>query len=131
MPQQQPYGYGQPAPVAQAHHYPVHRAAPEAQAKGFFGSLFDFSFTSLVTPRVVKVLYVLFLVGLVLYILGGLGYAVFMMINEQFLMGLVSLVVLPFAIILMLIFGRMYHELIILAFRIAEDLSEINKKTRG
>ena len=36
-------------------------AQPRAAAeKGFLGSLFDFSFKSFVTPKIIKVLYVLF-----------------------------------------------------------------------
>ena len=29
------------------------------RAKGFFGSLFDYSFSSYITPRIIRVLYVL------------------------------------------------------------------------
>ena len=51
---------GQPAPHWQA----VSGLKPagakrSSDAKGFLGSLFDFSFTSFVTPKIVKVLYVL------------------------------------------------------------------------
>ena len=43
--------------------------------KGFIGSLFDFSFKSMVTPKIIKVLYVLFtlwtaLVGLIILVIG-------------------------------------------------------------
>ena len=43
--------------------------------KGFIGSLFDFSFSSMVTPKIIKVLYVLFtlwtaLVGLIILVIG-------------------------------------------------------------
>ena len=37
--------------------------------KGFFGSLFDLSFTSLVTTRIIKVLYVLAIIVIGLYVL--------------------------------------------------------------
>jgi len=36
-----------------------------ADTKGFLGALFDFGFTSFVTPKVVKVLYVLIVIGTV------------------------------------------------------------------
>lgn len=38
--------------------------------KGFVGSLFDFSFTSMVTPKIIKVLYILFTVWVVLVAIG-------------------------------------------------------------
>lgn len=38
--------------------------------KGFVGSLFDFGFTSMVTPKIVKVLYILFTVWVVLAAIG-------------------------------------------------------------
>ena len=75
----QPPSYAQPGQGA-AMPPPQWQAAPPAPAKtrqrtagekGFLGSLFDFSFTSLVTPKIIKVLYVLFtiwtaLIGLII-----------------------------------------------------------------
>lgn len=46
-----------------------------SDARGFFGALFDFSFNSFVTPKIVKVVYVLFTIGmalaLVVYVIVG------------------------------------------------------------
>src|SRR5262249_39559696 len=45
---------------------------PRSQGqKGFFGSLLDFSFTSMVTPTIIRVLYVL---AALMWTLTGLGY---------------------------------------------------------
>lgn len=129
------YGYGhQPGAPPQHYHAP---AAPgptmpdKDAAKGFFGALLDFSFSSFVTTRLIKVLYVLWLIGLALGALGGLAGAAMNVVNGQIINGVISLVVLPFALVAGLILGRMWHELIIVQFRIAENLEEINKKTRG
>jgi hypothetical protein len=46
------------------------------------------------------------------------------------LAGLGLLVVLPFVATIYLIMGRVYFELIIVAFKIAEDADEIAKNTR-
>jgi hypothetical protein len=46
------------------------------------------------------------------------------------LAGLLMLVLAPVAAFFTLIMGRMYTELIIVAFRIAENLQEINRKTK-
>jgi len=47
------------------------------QRKGFFRSLFDLSFTSFVTARVVKFIYVISLIFVVLYVLSTVGYLSF------------------------------------------------------
>ena len=39
------------------------------EAKSFFSSLFDYSFSSFITPRIIKVLYVLATIGISLWTL--------------------------------------------------------------
>ncbi len=132
-----PGGYGQ-APGAPPGGYappqqgfqPPSAAALAEQSKGFFAGLFDFSFENLIALKVIKVLYGLFLLALALGILGGLGSAVFSIINGQILAGLGMLILLPIGALLYLILGRVYFELIIIAFKIAEDADEIAKNTR-
>ena len=101
-----------------------------AQTKGFFAGLFDFSFETFVALKVIKVLYALFLILLALGILGGLGGAIVSILQGEFLAGLVMLVLLPFAALIYLVLGRVYFELIIVAFKIAEDADEIARNTR-
>jgi hypothetical protein len=101
-----------------------------AQSKGLFAGLFDFSFETFVALKVVKVLYGLFLVVLVLGLLGGLGGAVISFTQGEAMTGLGILVALPFAGVIYLVLGRVYFELIIVAFKIAEDADEIAKNTR-
>jgi hypothetical protein len=101
-----------------------------AQSKGFVAGLFDFSFENLIALKVIKVLYGIFLLALAFGILGGLGSVVMSIINGNVLVGLGMLVVLPIAALLYLILGRVYFELIIVAFKIAEDADEIAKNTR-
>jgi hypothetical protein len=99
------------------------------ESKGFFAGLFDFSFKNLVAPRVIKVLYIIFLIALALGTLGGLGAVVLSLIGGEILAALFTLIMLPFAIVLYLILGRVYFELIILAFRMLETLETIAKNT--
>jgi hypothetical protein len=120
---------GYPAPGAMAPP-PGVGGAGTAQAKGLFAGLFDFSFETFVALKVIKVLYGLFLVVLVLGILAGLGGAVVAMIQGEFLAGLGMLVLLPIATLIYLVLGRVYFELIIVAFKIAEDADEIARNTR-
>ena len=109
---------------------PAHVPTAE-ESKGFFAGLFDFSFTNLVTPKVIKVLYILFLVGLALATLGGIGAILLMLIDGNILKALGFMVALPILLVLYLILGRVYHELIILAFRMLETLEAIKKNTGG
>jgi Domain of unknown function (DUF4282) len=130
-------GYGAPPPP------PYQQAAPQApplaapawapaaqQAKGFFSGLFDFSFENFVALKVIKVLYGFFLLALVFGILGGVGTAVMSVLNEQVLAGFGMLVVTPILAFVYLVVGRVYFELIIVAFKIAEDADEIARNTR-
>lgn len=117
-------------PPQQQHYQPPSPSAMAAQSKGFVAGLFDFSFENLIALKVIKVLYGIFLLALAFGILGGLGSVVMSIINGNVLVGLGMLVVLPIAALLYLILGRVYFELIIVAFKIAEDADEIAKNTR-
>lgn len=99
------------------------------ESKGFFAGLFDFTFTNLVAPKVIKVLYIIFLIILALGTLAGLGMVVISLISGEIIAAFLSLIILPFAVVLYLIFGRIYFELIILAFRMLETLDTIAKNT--
>ena len=137
--QQQPMGYQQPAPQPAyggggpggfGPAGPGPSANTSSQAKGFFAGLFDFSFETFVALKVIKVLYALFLILLALGILGGIGASVMSMVQGEVLAGIGMLVALPFAALLYLVLGRVYFELIIVGFKIAEDADEIARNTR-
>jgi uncharacterized protein DUF4282/zinc ribbon protein len=98
------------------------------QAKGFFASLFDFSFSSFITPRLVKVLYVL------LTIVNALWTLLFVLIafrsSKSF--GVIALVILgPIFFVILMIGARVAVEAIIAFFRIQEDVAEINQRVGG
>jgi hypothetical protein len=97
-----------------------------AGERGFFGSLFDFSFTSMVTPKIIKVLYVLFtlwtaLVGLVILVIsfrtGGMAGGLFVLI-----------VIEPIFILLMLGVYRVILEAFMVIFRIYEETKKIREQ---
>ncbi len=128
-------GYGPPPGAPQQGYQPAPSpmggGMPAMPAQlGFVSGLFDFSFTNFITTKVIKVLYGIWLVGLVLFILGGFGTAIMGMVNGAILQGFLMVLVVPVAAVLYLIIGRIYFELIIVAFRIAENLTEINRKTK-
>jgi uncharacterized protein DUF4282 len=131
----QPPSYAQPG-QGTAVPPPQWQAAPPAPAKtrqrtagekGFLGSLFDFSFTSLVTPKIVKVLYILFtiwtaLIGLSILIIGfktgGVAGGLFTLI-----------IVEPIFVLLTLGIYRVVLELFVVVFRIYDELKKISENT--
>jgi hypothetical protein len=105
--------------------------------KGFFAGLFDLSFTTFVTTRVLKVLYVFYLIAVGFALLGGVAAGIFAMFaggandsGAAAMVGLGQILFTPFACIFALIYGRILFECVAVFFRVAEHLSEINRKTR-
>jgi hypothetical protein len=97
--------------------------------KGFLGSLFDFSFSSFVTPKIIKVLYVLFtiwtaLVALAILVIGfrsgGVAGGLFVLI-----------IVEPIFILLTLGIYRVVLEAFMVVFRIYEETKKIREHQEG
>jgi hypothetical protein len=102
-------------------------AAPRkaADSMGFLSALFDFSFTSFVTTKIIKVLYVLIL------IMTSLTALVFTIgafkTNSTF--GFLTLVIGdPLFIIVVMAFWRLILEGFIVVFRVAEDIRELRDR---
>ena len=99
---------------------------------GFFGALFDMSFSEFITTKLIKVLYVLLLcligIGLVVGVLSGLST---MFRRGGLLAGLVTVIVVPVVALILVIGARMWMETIIVLFRIAENTSDIAKGSRS
>jgi hypothetical protein len=95
---------------------------PERSPKGFLPSLFDFSFSSFIATRLVKLLYGLAMVGIALA-------AVSMVVGafqEGLLAGLFMLLIgAPLATLFMLVYARIVAELMIVVFRISENIQRI------
>lgn len=90
--------------------------------KGFLASLFDPSFSSLITTKVIKVIYILsmILIGLGALVLVVAGFA------DSVGVGLFVLVVVaPFISLIYLIYTRVLLEVIIALFRIMETNAEL------
>ncbi len=94
---------------------------------GFFQALFDFSFRSFVTEKIIPVLYVLWLIVLALAAL-SLVVAGF---NQGAAQGIVALVIgAPLTIVIGAIYGRVLLEVLIVVFRIADYTKEIADQGR-
>ena len=94
------------------------------QDKGFIGTLFDFSFSEFITTKVIKVL-------LGLAMLFNAVLTISLIVSSFFADGLVGTIVLilsPLLYLVLMLFSRIYLELIIVIFRIAENLMAIREK---
>lgn len=97
---------------------------PATDAKGFMASLFDTSFSSFVTPKVIRVVYIIVMIILALETLGYIiwGFAAFHAFGIIFmpialLIGLVSLAI-----------ARISFELIMVIFRMGDDMHALRNR---
>ncbi|MFC9787015.1 DUF4282 domain-containing protein [Rhodococcus sp. NPDC127528] len=133
-------GYGYPGPPNQAPPHPgpagfgAYPPAPPAgggagqMGAGFFSALFDFNFNSYVTPKVVKVLYILMTVIVGLYTAAGVFAGIAGLANGS-AVGLLVLVGAPLIGLIVLALMRISLEFYVAVIKVAEDVKEI--KSRG
>jgi hypothetical protein len=96
--------------------------------KGFFASLFDMSFTEFVTTRIIHVLYIIAIV------LAGIG--ALTILGSGFASGrgagiLGGLVLAPVMFLFWVLCARVWLEVIIVAFRIAENTGRLVEQGGG
>ena len=134
----QPPGYAPPQGQAASLPPPQWQSAPgtatpaartkQPGEKGFIGSLFDFSFKSMVTPKIIKVLYVLFtiwtaLIGVIILVIGfrtgGMAGGLFTLI-----------IVEPIFLLLTLGIYRVVLEAFMVIFRIYDEMKQIRENTQ-
>jgi hypothetical protein len=99
---------------------------PEEPRKGFFGALFDTRFDNLITPSLVRFLFI------VSMILLTLAYVVWVIAGfaSKASTGVLALVLGPLVALLYLILIRVYLELIVVLFKIREAAEETAENTR-
>jgi hypothetical protein len=96
-----------------------------ASGPGFLGSLFDFDFTSFVTPKIIKSVYLLAVMALglsaIAFIISGFGVHV--------PLGVVTRVILAAVYFLLgVAFFRVVLEFFMVVFRMAEDLHDVRER---
>jgi hypothetical protein len=137
--QQQPGAYGQAPPSWQQtpgqQRYPGSPAGYPAAPAGtmqtgneppnFFSALFDFGFNSFATPVVIKVLYILGLVGI------GLGYVILVIsaFADSPLTGLVTLIGGAVGALFYVIFFRVFLEFYYAVVRMSEDIRAMRNRS--
>lgn len=96
---------------------------------GFFASLFDFSFSRFITTKIIKVLYG---IGVVVAVLGA-GAAILLPVFKGYSSEggkFLALILFPLLALLGIIITRVWLEIIIVMFRIAEHTGEIAMQGR-
>ena len=96
--------------------------------QGFLASLFDVEFKSLITTKVIKVLYILSMIGIGLV---ALAFVVAAFNNDAAAGPLVLIIVAPLMALLYLIYVRVLLEIVIAVFRIMETNTELVALQRG
>lgn len=97
------------------------------QPEGFFSSLFDFSFSSFVTTKIIKVLYMLGIVAAAL-----MGVVMFISAASKGAPAAIGgLIVAPLVFLLGVLYARVVLEIVIVVFRIAENTGEIARQGRS
>ncbi len=95
------------------------------EAKGLLKSLFDFQFTSLITVKIIRFVYALIVV---LYSIGAL----FVFIASLSRGGaggiLTAFILVPLGYLLYLILTRIWMEILIVVFRMGDDVRAIRER---
>ncbi len=100
----------------------------DADTTGFLGALFDFGFTSFVTPKIIKVLYVLVMIGTVV---SSLAFTI-VAFKASTAFGIVALVFGdPLIILVVLAIVRIFLEFFVVIFRAAEDIRALRDGGRA
>jgi uncharacterized protein DUF4282 len=98
---------------------------PMRDSRGYAGALFDFSFTQFVTTRVLRILYgvaiAAWAVGSLVILAGAL--------NGPALVALAALVFVPIGFCIAVTLTRIWCELVIVAFRLADHVAETAEQT--
>ena len=116
---------GQPAGHAASRSSFATTQFPVAEPKGFLGALFDFSFTSFVTPKVVKVLYILIVVVVGL---SAVGFALSVLATNVGLGLIVLLIGAPLYFLVVTALYRITLEFFMVIYRMAQDIRAIRER---
>ncbi len=100
---------------------------PQQSASNFFGKLFDLNFNEFITLSIIKVIYVLLIVFAGL---GALGILV-SFIAQGGGAAVAGVILAPILFLLYVILARVWLEILIVIFRIAENTTELVRQGRG
>src|SRR6185295_9330410 len=92
------------------------QGSPPHMERGFFESLMDTRFNNLITPKLIRFLYVISMIGL------AIGTVVFVIAGfaEKASTGIILLILAPIGALIYLIVIRLWLELIVVTFKIRD-----------
>ena len=97
------------------------------EQKGFFGSLFDLSFSEFVTTKIIKFLFILAIIGSGI---GALGVVITGFASNSGAIGILFLLLSPVVFIIFVLLSRVWLELVIVVFRIAENTTQLVRQKK-
>jgi hypothetical protein len=103
-------------------------ATPGTDHKSFFRSLYDFSFGTFVTSRVLKVLYGLVVI---LYSLTAVVAFLLLLIKGGVIGIVLAIVFVPLLYFIYLVVTRLLFESLMVVFRIGDDVRAIAQRREG
>ncbi len=95
------------------------------EAKSFIRSLYDFSFSSLITLRVIRVLYVLITI---IYSLAAVVAFVGLLIRHTVADIVIGIIVVPIGYLIYLTVARITLEILMVIFNIGKDVRTIRER---
>jgi len=98
------------------------------EAKGLLRSLFDFQFTSLITTKIIRFVYALIVI---LLSLGALGVFISSLARGGFIGVFFALIIVPLGYLVYLILIRIWMEILIVVFRLGDDVRAIRQSGLG
>ncbi len=105
---------------------PPPAGSPAERRDGFFEALLDTRFDNLITPSLIRFLYV---VSMILLALGAL-FTIIAGFTDSAGTGILFLILAPIGALIYLIVTRLWLELIVVAFKIREAAEEVAANTR-
>lgn len=95
-------------------------------SSGFFNTLYDFSFSEFVTTKIIKILYA---IGIFFAAIGALMFIIWGF-RSSVLFGLLTIILSPVVFVIYSILVRVYLEIVIVIFKIAENTSALVKEKK-
>lgn len=94
----------------------------------FFASLFDVSMQEMITPKIVRIIYILGLIGIGIgTLIAFISYLTAASYSGSVFPVLAAVIIVPLCALLAVIYLRVVLELIVLAFNIYDELKEIRR----
>ncbi len=95
------------------------------EERGFLASLFDFSMTEMITPKVIRFIFIIGLLGLLVSAVFGLVTAIMSGEAVAIVLAVIAVVV---GFIVAAILLRIYLEIVVVFFRIYDELKYANRE---